>query len=93
MMSYAGASRQSGEGVRVGVWGAAQAAAFGIGGFAGATGLDVMRHAVASTPMAFATVFAAEGVCFLAAAAIALRFDRGAAVRAPARAVLLNSRT
>jgi hypothetical protein len=43
--------------------------------------------------MAFATVFAAEGVCFLAAAAIALRFDRGAAVRAPARAVLLNSRT
>ena len=46
MMSYAGASRKSGEGIRVGVWGAAQAAAFSIGGFAGATGLDVMRHMV-----------------------------------------------
>jgi len=91
MMSFAGASRKSGEGIRVGVWGAAQAGAFGIGGFAGATGLDLMRHVVASTPVAFATVFSIEGLCFLVASVIALRLDRGADDRVPARAALLNS--
>ena len=91
MMSFAGASRKSGEGIRVGVWGAAQAAAFGTGGFAGATGLDLMRHVVASTPAAFATVFTIEGLGFLVASVIALRLDRGADDRAPARAALLNS--
>jgi BCD family chlorophyll transporter-like MFS transporter len=93
MMSFAGASRKSGEGIRVGVWGAAQAAAFGIGGFAGATGLDLMRHLVAANPPAFATVFTAEGLCFLVAAVIAIRLDRAAVDRSPARVALLDSRT
>jgi BCD family chlorophyll transporter-like MFS transporter len=76
MMSFAGASRHSREGIRMGVWGAAQAAAFGIGGFLGATGLDLMRHLVPSIPMAFASVFAAESIVFLAASVIALRLGR-----------------
>lgn len=76
MMSFAGASRNSAEGVRVGVWGAAQAAAFGIGGFAGATGLDLMRHLMASAPSAFAIVFVVEAACFLAAATIAFRLGQ-----------------
>jgi BCD family chlorophyll transporter-like MFS transporter len=76
MMSFAGAGRDAQEGVRMGVWGAAQAMAFGIGGFTGAGALDVMRTLLPSLPSAFASVFAAEAVCFLLAAAIALRLDR-----------------
>jgi BCD family chlorophyll transporter-like MFS transporter len=76
MMSFAGAGRQSREGVRMGVWGASQAIAFAIGGFAGASGLDLMRHLIASTPMAFATVFAVEGIVFIGAAIFATRLGR-----------------
>jgi BCD family chlorophyll transporter-like MFS transporter len=76
MMSFAGAGRQSREGVRMGVWGAAQAIAFAIGGFAGAAGLDLMRHAISSTPMAFATVFGIEGLVFIGAALFATRLGR-----------------
>ena len=86
MMSYAGASRKSGEGIRVGVWGAAQAAAFSIGGFAGATGLDVMRHMVESRTTAFATIFAAEALCFLVAATVAMRLDRADVARSLSQA-------
>ena len=85
MMSFAGASRNSREGIRMGVWGAAQAAAFGIGGFLGATGLDLMRHLIASAPTAFATVFAVEATGFVIAALIALRLDRTADTIIPAR--------
>jgi len=73
MMSFAGAGRTSREGVRMGVWGAAQAIAFAIGGFSGAAGLDLMRHLVASTPLAFASVFALEAAVFLGAAIFATR--------------------
>ena len=76
MMSFAGAGRQSREGVRMGVWGASQAIAFAIGGFAGASGLDLMRHLIASTPMAFATVFAVEAIVFIGAAIFATRLGR-----------------
>jgi BCD family chlorophyll transporter-like MFS transporter len=86
MMSFAGAGRNSREGIRVGIWGAAQAAAFGIGGFAGATGLDLLRHEVASLPVAFAMIFVAEGFCFLVAAVIALRLGRTDAPASPAPA-------
>ena len=85
MMSFAGASRNSREGIRMGVWGAAQAGAFGIGGFLGATGLDVMRHLIASVPTAFASVFAVEAAGFIIAALIALRLDRPAIAILPAR--------
>lgn len=73
MMSFAGGGCRSGEGVRMGVWGAAQAIAFAIGGIAGAAGLDVMRHLISSTSTAFATVFLVEALVFLGAALFALR--------------------
>jgi BCD family chlorophyll transporter-like MFS transporter len=76
MMSFAGGTGGSREGMRVGVWGAAQAAAFGFGGFAGAGVLDLMRHWLGTGALCFAIVFIAEAVCFLAAAAIALRLER-----------------
>jgi BCD family chlorophyll transporter-like MFS transporter len=75
MMSFAGDQR-GGQGLRIGLWGAAQAVAFAIGGFAGAAGLDVTRHWMGTGIAAFATIFAAEAVCFLAAAMIALNLGR-----------------
>jgi BCD family chlorophyll transporter-like MFS transporter len=79
MMSFAGAGRRSGEGVRMGVWGAAQAIAFAFGGFAGASGLDVMRHVAPTVPLAFATVFSVEATIFVGAALFATRLGRAAA--------------
>jgi BCD family chlorophyll transporter-like MFS transporter len=76
MMSFASSGRGSREGVRMGVWGAAQAVAFAIGGFSGAAGLDLMRSLVSSTPAAFAIVFAVEGAIFIGAALFAMRLGR-----------------
>ncbi|MDX2223415.1 MAG: BCD family MFS transporter [Rhodospirillaceae bacterium] len=76
MISYASAGRGARAGVRLGVWGAAQATAFGLGGLAGAVGLDVMRVLIDSVPAAFATVFAAEAFLFLVAAVLAARLGR-----------------
>ncbi|MDX2235689.1 MAG: BCD family MFS transporter [Hyphomonadaceae bacterium] len=75
MMGLAGAGRESREGVRMGVWGASQAIAFGLGGFLGAAGVDVMRHVTGETGRAFLLVFTAEAVLFLAAAVLASRLD------------------
>jgi BCD family chlorophyll transporter-like MFS transporter len=88
MMSFAGGGRRSGEGVRMGVWGAAQAIAFAIGGFIGAAGLDVMRHLIASTPTAFATVFLLEAFVFLSAALFALRLGHPITNLSPADTAL-----
>ena len=44
MMMLATAGRGGREGVRMGMWGAAQAIAFGAGGFAGTVASDVARH-------------------------------------------------
>jgi len=73
MMSLAGAGGEARSGLKMGVWGAAQAMAFGLGGFAGAAGLDLMRRLVDATPDAFATVFILEGILFVFAAALMLR--------------------
>jgi BCD family chlorophyll transporter-like MFS transporter len=78
MMSFASA-KGGGLGIRMGLWGAAQAMAFAIGGFAGAAGLDLMRHWMGTGITAFATIFGAEAVCFVAASFIALNLDRSSA--------------
>lgn len=67
-MASNGTSR---EGVRMGLFGAAQAIAFGIGGFAGTVLADVSRLAFGSPVMAYATVFAVEAFFFIAAALLA----------------------
>ncbi len=76
MMSLAGASGSGREGVRMGLWGAAQAVAFGIGGFLGAVGVDLGRRLMQADGPAFFLVFSAEALLFLAAASIALTLDR-----------------
>jgi len=76
MMRLASEGRASREGVRMGLWGAAQAIAFGVGGLAGAAASDVARMLIGSTGAAYATVFALEAVLFLVAAVLASRIGR-----------------
>jgi BCD family chlorophyll transporter-like MFS transporter len=77
MMGLAGGKgRSAGAGVRMGVWGAAQAGAFAIGGFLGAIGVDVLRHAFHQPAPAFLCVFIVEAGVFLASAILASRLDR-----------------
>lgn len=67
-MANSGTSR---EGVRMGLFGASQAIAFGIGGFAGTALADASRLALGSPVMAYATVFAVEAFFFIFAAVLA----------------------
>ena len=73
MMTLVGKGRANREGVRMGLWGAAQAIAFGAGGFLGAASVDLMRQLLEDTALAFGIVFAAEGVLFVLAATLAMR--------------------
>ncbi len=85
MMALAGqgASDSGGrEGIRMGVWGAAQAIAFGLGGLGGAVGVDIMRRLTGEDGRAFSNVFAVEAGLFVVAAWLAA----GAVSSAPARA-------
>ncbi|MBI1391974.1 MAG: MFS transporter [Alphaproteobacteria bacterium] len=86
MMALASVGQQSREGVRMGVWGAAQAIAFGLGGFVGAAAVDVVRAVMGSPEPAFATVFALEAATFAVAAILAVRVGGGVAdhVKLPA---------
>lgn len=75
MMGLASAGRQRREGLRMGLWGASQAIAFGLGGLFGAAGVDVMRSLIASEGLAFMPVFGVEALLFLGAAYLASRLD------------------
>jgi BCD family chlorophyll transporter-like MFS transporter len=57
----------------MGVWGAAQAIAFALGGLIGAGGVDALRALTGSIPAAFGLVFALEAALFVAAAWLAWR--------------------
>lgn len=71
MMRLAGEGRRSREGVRMGLWGAAQAIAFGVGGLAGAAASDLARLVISSTGAAYALVFGIETVLFIVSARLA----------------------
>jgi BCD family chlorophyll transporter-like MFS transporter len=71
MMSLVDHGTASREGVRMGLWGAAQAIAFGVGGFVGTVAVDIARWVIDSPSMAYATVFIIEGLVFVVAAFIA----------------------
>ncbi len=75
MLELAGRGGPGHEGIRMGLWGASQAAAFGIGGFVGALAVDRLRSLLADTGRAFELVFAAEAGLFLVAAFIALKLN------------------
>jgi PUCC protein len=57
-----GGGRGGREGVRMGLWGPAQAIAFGVGGFAGTVLVDLSKWVVGPSGGAYAFVFALEAV-------------------------------
>jgi len=68
MMQFASVGSARREGVRMGIWGASQAMAFGLGGIIG-TGLsDIARIVLGNPASAYAFVFFLEGVLFVVAA-------------------------
>ena len=79
MMQRVGAASKDGaarDGVRMGLWGAAQALAFGGGGLAATALSDVARHALASRPLAYSVVFIAQAAVFLVAAGLVTGLTR-----------------
>ncbi len=88
MLGLAGRGRGAREGVRMGVWGAAQAVAMGAGGLASTAASDVARALLGAPGPAYALVFAAQAALFLFAARLAFGvFGRGAASARPAAAI------
>jgi BCD family chlorophyll transporter-like MFS transporter len=75
MMSLASARQSRREGIRMGVWGAAQAVAFGIGGFAGTAMIDLARALIDNTSVAYAAVFAVQGALFVVSALLAINLS------------------
>ncbi len=68
------------DGVRMGIWGAAQAIAFGLGGVLGTTTVDVVRWIAGSPLYAYSFVFIAQGCLFFIAVVLALRLSSDAAL-------------
>ncbi|MEO0542387.1 MAG: BCD family MFS transporter [Pseudomonadota bacterium] len=88
MMTLASNGDKSREGIRMGLWGAAQAIAFGLGGFAGTVILDAVRWLTDNVPFSFSVVFSVEALLFLASAAIATRINyTGSRETAPTQSV------
>lgn len=79
MMGLAREGDEAREGARMGLFGAAQAIAFGLGAFLGTAAADVMRALIADDALAYGAVFMTEGALFLIAALLATRLT------APAR--------
>lgn len=82
MMGLAGAKGPSRAGIRMGVWGASQAMAFGLGGLIGAVGVDIGRAMTGVDSTAFLVVFAGEAMLFLVAAWLAMGVTRARATDA-----------
>lgn len=79
MITLASVGKGAREGVRLGLWGAAQAVAFGFGGVIGTMLVDLARHILGAPAPAYSLLFAVQGVLFIAAAALAVRLTAAAA--------------
>ena len=86
MMRLSTQGEQGHEGTRMGLWGAAQAIAFGLGGILGTAASDIAHWLVASSGLAYSTVFGFEAVMFALSAWCAILVNRNGVVaeRAPA---------
>jgi BCD family chlorophyll transporter-like MFS transporter len=73
MMALAGHGRPLREGTRMGLWGAAQAIGFAGGGLIGTAASDLARWLLGAPGPAYASVFAAEALLFIASALLARR--------------------
>jgi MFS transporter, BCD family, chlorophyll transporter len=73
MMRLAAESGPGREGIRMGLWGAAQAAAFGLGGLLGTVASDMAHALLGEQRMAYAAVFGMQALLFAVSAAVASR--------------------
>ena len=80
MMGLAREGGGGSEGLRMGLFGAAQAIAFGLGSFIGTALVDIMRALTPQDALAYGSVFAVEGLVFFVAAVLALRLTSPHAV-------------
>ena len=80
MIGLASANGQARSGLLLGVWGAAQAIAFGLGGLIGAVAVDLMRALIGSTAQAYTLTFGAEALLFLVAARLGLSAARPSSI-------------
>lgn len=85
MMRLAGEGGPGREGTRMGLWGAAQAAAFGLGGLLGTAASDLAHALWGEQRTAYAVVFGMQALMFALSAALALRLRNKPA---PQRAAL-----
>ena len=79
MMALVSQGHENRDGTRMGVWGAAQAMAFGLGGILGTAAVDVTRLLTGSIPLAYAIVFIAQALMFGLAAYLATQLTRRSA--------------
>jgi BCD family chlorophyll transporter-like MFS transporter len=84
MMQLVAQGGRGREGVRMGMFGAAQAIAFGLGGFLGTVILDLGRLATGSATGGYAVVFLVDAALFLGAAVLAIRIGSSARNAGPA---------
>ena len=73
MMRLAVADGIGKEGVRIGLWGGAQAIAFGLGGLLGAVASDITKVLMTEIASAYSIVFAIEAALFI----VAMRYAMG----------------
>jgi BCD family chlorophyll transporter-like MFS transporter len=88
MMRLAGAGGPGREGTRMGLWGAAQALAFGLGGLVGTGASDLAHGLLGGHRSAYASVFALQAVMFAVSAVVALRLATPRAAPSAATAPL-----
>lgn len=79
MMTLMSRGTKGRDGTRMGVWGASQAIAFGLGGLAGTVVVDLVRLFGNEVSTAYATVFSAQALLFTVAAWLAVRMPRDSA--------------
>ena len=78
MMRLAAAAQDGREGTRMGLWGAAQAIAFGLGGLLGTGASDLARWWLGQPGQAYTWVFGMEALMFAGSAWWAVQVGRGA---------------
>jgi BCD family chlorophyll transporter-like MFS transporter len=93
MMQLAAGSGGGRDGVRMGLWGAAQAIAFGLGGLAGTVAVDLAQIALGNAASAYAVVFMGDAALFLAASVLALAIVPAAAAPVLDRTYAAGGRT
>ena len=86
MMAMAGRGKERREGVRLGIWGAAQGIAFGLGGIISSLAVDIAKAAGFSVSTSYAVSLTLIAGLFVAAAVIATRINRPIVSERPASA-------